>query len=66
MNLMPSNRFTLLIALAASLTGLFFNAPLAMFGVADVVIKNPAVAQSLKRWSAMTGREPQLVKKASA
>jgi len=30
MNLMPSNRFTLLIALAASLTGLFFNAPLAI------------------------------------
>jgi len=27
---MPSNRFTLLIALAASLTGLFFNAPLAI------------------------------------
>ena len=33
--------------------GMVFNAPLAMFGVADVVIKNPVVAQSLKRWSAM-------------
>jgi ABC-2 type transport system permease protein len=33
--------------------GMVFNAPLAMFGVADVIIKNPAVAQSLKRWSAM-------------
>src|SRR6476620_4356237 len=33
--------------------GMVFNAPLAMFGVADVVVKNPAVAQSLKRWSAL-------------
>ena len=33
--------------------GMVFNAPLAMFGVADVIIKNPAVAQSLKRWSAL-------------
>ncbi len=33
--------------------GMVFNAPLAMFGVADVVVKNPVVAQSLKRWSAM-------------
>ena len=29
--------------------GMVFNAPLAMFGVADVVIKNPGLAQSLKR-----------------
>ena len=33
--------------------GMVFNAPLAMFGVADVIIKNPAAAQSLKRWSAL-------------
>ncbi len=33
--------------------GMVFNAPLAMFGVADVIIKNPALAQSLKRWSAL-------------
>src|SRR4029078_5326343 len=33
--------------------GMVFNAPLAMFGVADVVVKNPVIAQSLKRWSAM-------------
>jgi ABC-2 type transport system permease protein len=33
--------------------GMVFNAPLAMFGVADWVIKNPSVAQALKRWSAL-------------
>jgi ABC-2 type transport system permease protein len=33
--------------------GMVFNAPLAMFGVADWVIKNPVVAQSVKRWSAL-------------
>jgi ABC-2 type transport system permease protein len=32
--------------------GMVFNAPLAMFGVADWIIKNPQLAQSLKRWSA--------------
>jgi ABC-2 type transport system permease protein len=33
--------------------GMVFNAPLAMFGVADWVIKNPQLAQGIKRWSAV-------------
>ncbi len=33
--------------------GMVFNAPLAMFGVADWVIKNPVAAQAIKRWSAV-------------
>lgn len=33
--------------------GMVFNAPLAMFGVADWIIKNQQLAQSLKRWSAL-------------
>ena len=33
--------------------GMVFNAPLAMFGVADWIIKNPQLAQSIKRWSAL-------------
>jgi len=32
--------------------GMIFNAPLAMFGVADWIVKNPALAQSIKHWSA--------------
>jgi ABC-2 type transport system permease protein len=32
--------------------GMIFNLPLAMFGVADWIIKNPYVAQAIKRWSA--------------
>ncbi len=32
--------------------GMVFNAPLAMFGVADWIVKNPQLAQSIKRWSA--------------
>src|SRR5207245_2922293 len=32
---------------------MIFNAPLAMFGVADWVIKNQQFAQAVKRWSAM-------------
>ena len=32
--------------------GMIFNLPLAMFGVADWIIKNPAVAQAFRRWSA--------------
>ena len=32
--------------------GMVFNLPLAMFGVADWIIKNPQFAQSIKRWSA--------------
>jgi ABC-2 type transport system permease protein len=31
--------------------GMVFNLPLAMFGVADWIIKNPQLAQSIKRWS---------------
>ena len=31
--------------------GMVFNAPLAMFGVADWIIKNPQLAQAVKRWS---------------
>jgi ABC-2 type transport system permease protein len=33
--------------------GMVFNAPLAMFGVADWVVKNPQLAQAIKRWSAV-------------
>ncbi len=33
--------------------GMVFNAPLAMFGVADWIVKNPQLAQSIKRWSAV-------------
>jgi ABC-2 type transport system permease protein len=33
--------------------GMVFNAPLAMFGVADWIIKNPQLAQAIKRWSAV-------------
>src|SRR3954468_12176684 len=33
--------------------GMSFNAPLAMFGVADWIIKNPQLAQAIKRWSAV-------------
>ena len=33
--------------------GMVFNAPLAMFGVADWIIKDPHLAQSIKRWSAI-------------
>jgi len=33
--------------------GMIFNLPLAMFGVADWIIKNPQIAQSVKRWSAL-------------
>jgi ABC-2 type transport system permease protein len=32
--------------------GMIFNLPLAMFGVADWIIKNPYAAQAVKRWSA--------------
>lgn len=32
--------------------GMVFNAPLAMFGVADWIVKNPQLAQAIKRWSA--------------
>ncbi|MGL4514174.1 MAG: Gldg family protein [Lacipirellulaceae bacterium] len=31
--------------------GMLFNAPLALFGAADLVVKNPAVAQTLRQWS---------------
>ena len=33
--------------------GTLFNMPLAMFGVADWFIKNPAVAQTVRQWSAL-------------
>ncbi|MEX2170361.1 MAG: Gldg family protein [Pirellulales bacterium] len=33
--------------------GMLFNAPLALFGVADLVVKDPAIAQAIKRWSAI-------------
>ncbi len=33
--------------------GMVFNAPLAMFGVADWIIKNPQLAQAVRRWSAL-------------
>lgn len=32
--------------------GMIFNLPLAFFGVADWIIKNPTLSQALKRWSA--------------
>jgi ABC-2 type transport system permease protein len=32
--------------------GMIFNLPLAAFGVADWIIKNPQLAQAIKRWSA--------------
>lgn len=32
--------------------GMVFNLPLAMFGVADWIIKNPHLAQAIRRWSA--------------
>jgi ABC-2 type transport system permease protein len=32
--------------------GMVFNLPLAMFGVADWIIKDPTIAQAIKRWSA--------------
>jgi ABC-2 type transport system permease protein len=31
--------------------GMLFNAPLALFGAADLVVKNPALAQTLRQWS---------------
>jgi ABC-2 type transport system permease protein len=33
--------------------GMIFNLPLALFGVADWIVKDPAVAQAIKRWSAV-------------
>ena len=33
--------------------GMIFNMPLALFGVADWIIKDPQVAQTFKRWSAV-------------
>jgi ABC-2 type transport system permease protein len=33
--------------------GMIFNLPLALFGVADWIIKNPQLAQAVKRWSAL-------------
>ncbi len=33
--------------------GMVFNLPLALFGVADWIIKTPALAQAIKRWSAL-------------
>jgi ABC-2 type transport system permease protein len=33
--------------------GTLFNMPLAMFGVADWFIKNPAIAQTVREWSAL-------------
>jgi ABC-2 type transport system permease protein len=33
--------------------GMIFNLPLAMFGVADWIIKNPGLAEAIKRWSAV-------------
>ena len=32
--------------------GMIFNLPLALFGVADWIVKNPYLAQAIKRWSA--------------
>ena len=32
--------------------GMLFNLPLALFGVADWIVKSPQLAQSIKRWSA--------------
>jgi ABC-2 type transport system permease protein len=33
--------------------GMIFNLPLALFGVADWIIKSPQLAQAIKRWSAL-------------
>jgi len=33
--------------------GTLFNLPLAMFGVADWYLKNPAIAQTVRQWSAL-------------
>ncbi len=33
--------------------GMIFNLPLALFGVADWIIKDPELAQGIKRWSAV-------------
>ncbi|MEO1497551.1 MAG: Gldg family protein [Planctomycetota bacterium] len=33
--------------------GMVFNAPLALFGVADLIFKNPATAQVVRQWSAL-------------
>lgn len=33
--------------------GALFNLPLALFGVSDWVIKNPTIAQAIRRWSAL-------------
>ncbi len=33
--------------------GALFNLPLALFGVSDWVIKNPMIAQAIRRWSAL-------------
>ncbi|MEX2093123.1 MAG: Gldg family protein, partial [Pirellulales bacterium] len=33
--------------------GMIFNLPLAMFGVADWIVKNPAIAEAIKHWSAV-------------
>ena len=33
--------------------GTFFNLPLALFGVSDWFIKNPQIAQAVRRWSAL-------------
>lgn len=33
--------------------GMIFNLPLALFGVADWIIKSPALAQAIKQWSAL-------------
>jgi ABC-2 type transport system permease protein len=32
--------------------GMLFNLPLALFGVADWIIRNPQIAQAVKKWSA--------------
>ena len=31
--------------------GMLFNAPLAMFGVANLIVKDPATAQVVRQWS---------------
>ncbi len=33
--------------------GMLFNAPLALFGAADLIVKNQAVAQTFRQWSAV-------------
>jgi ABC-2 type transport system permease protein len=33
--------------------GMIFNAPLAIFGVADWIVKDPGTAQAIRRWSAL-------------